>query len=169
VGPSLAEGEIAVQLERVAANPSGHPHGQVALVRVSRGDAFTDAGDVARVSYSGCHSWGIPRTCGDLERAVQLVTDLVGFDAQRLDALGGNMCAHLEALASVEPADDRDRRRLEITRDTIDNAMITYPPLARFPEVEDAGWSAIQAALRGHRSARQAARDIQAAATEVLS
>jgi multiple sugar transport system substrate-binding protein len=127
------------------------------------------AGDAARVSYSGCHSWGIPRTCGDLERAVQLVTDLVGFDAQRLDALGGNMCAHLEALASVEPADDRDRRRLEITRDTIDNAMITYPPLVRFPAVEEAGWSAIQAALRGHRSARQAARDIQAAATEVLS
>ncbi len=127
------------------------------------------AGATARVSYSGCHSWGIPTTCGDVERAVAVVTTLAGFDAQRLDASGGNMCAHLDALASVEPADDTDRRRLEITRDTIDNAMITYPPLARFPEVEDAGWSAIQAALRGHRSARGAARDIQAAATEVLS
>lgn len=127
------------------------------------------AGATARVSYSGCHSWGIPTTCGDVERAVAVVTALAGFDAQQLDASGGNMCAHLDALASVEPADDTDRRRLEITRDTIDNAMITYPPLARFPEVEDAGWSAIQAALRGLRSARGAARDIQAAATEVLS
>ena len=127
------------------------------------------AGVTARVSYSGCHSWGIPTTCGDVERAVAFVTTLAGFDAQRLDASGGNMCAHLDALASVEPADDTDRRRLEITRDTIDNAMITYPPLARFPDVEDAGWSAIQAALRGHRSAREAAHDIQAAATEVLA
>ena len=49
VGPSLAEGEIAVEPERVAVHPSGHPHRQVALVRVSRGDAVTDAGDVARV------------------------------------------------------------------------------------------------------------------------
>jgi multiple sugar transport system substrate-binding protein len=127
------------------------------------------AGTAARVSYSGCHSWGIPTTCGDVERAVALVTNLAGFDAQRLDASGGNMCAHLDALASVPPADDTDRRRLEITRDTIDNAMITYPPLARFPEVEDAGWSAIQAAVRGQRSAREAASDIQAAATEVLT
>ena len=127
------------------------------------------AGAVSRVSYSGCHSWGIPTTCGDLERAVQLVTDLVGFDAQRLDASGGNMCAHLDALAAMQPADEKDRRRLEIARDTIDNAMITYPPLARFPEVEDAGWAAIQAALRGRRSAREAAQDIQAAATELLA
>ena len=127
------------------------------------------AGAAMRVSYSGCHSWGIPTTCGDLEGAVQLVTDLVGFDAQRLDALGGNICAHLDAQASMQPANETDRRRLEIARDTIENAMITYPPLARFPEVEDAGWSAIQAALRGRRSARDAAHDIQAAATEVLA
>ena len=42
----------------------------------------------------------------------------------------------------------------------IDDAMITYPPLARFPEIEDAGWSAIRDALRGlHSPAAAAARD----------
>jgi multiple sugar transport system substrate-binding protein len=127
------------------------------------------AGIAARVSYSGCHSWGVPTTCGDLERAVELVTDLAGFDAQRLDASGGSMCAHLDALAAVPPLDETDRRRREITRNTIDHAMITYPPLARFPEVEDAGWSAIRAALRGRRSVREPAADIQAAATAVLA
>ena len=30
--------------------------------------------------------------------------------------------------------------------------MITYPPLVRFPEVEDAGWGAIHDALRGELS-----------------
>ena len=126
------------------------------------------AGSARRVSYSGCHAWGIPTTCGDLDRAVALVTDLLGAEAQTLDASGGTMCAHIDALAAVVPVDDTDRRRLEITRATIDEAMITYPPLARFPEVEDAGWSAIHAALTGRCSSRAAASDIQAAAAAVL-
>ena len=46
--------------------------------------------------------------------------------------------------------------------------MITYPPLARFPEIEDAGWSAIRDALRGQASPPDAAQAIQAAAEAVL-
>ncbi len=123
------------------------------------------AGSERRVSYSGCHAWAIPKTCGDIDRAVALVTDLIGEAAQQLDTAGGNMCAHVDALASIQPADATDRRRLDITRDTIDTAMITYPPLARFPDVEDAGWSAIHAALVGDCSPRDAARAIQTAVT----
>ena len=41
-------------------------------------------------------------------RAVALVTDLLGRDAQALDASGGSMCAHVDALAAVEP-DERHR------------------------------------------------------------
>ena len=38
--------------------------------------------------------------------------------------------------------------------------MITYPPLVRFPEIEDAGWSAIRDALRGRPLPRRSrARD----------
>lgn len=127
------------------------------------------AGSTRRVSYSGCHAWAIPTTCGDVERAVELVTDLAGRDAHALDATGGTMCAHVGALAAVEPIDDTDRRRLEITRATIDTAMITYPPLARFPEIEDAGWSAIHDVLVGHRSPHDAAEAIQTAASAVLA
>jgi hypothetical protein len=64
---------------------------------------------------------------------------------------------------------DIDRRRLEITRRMIDDAMITYPPLDRFPEIEDAGWSAIQDALRGLHSSAAAARAIQSAAEQILA
>ena len=42
--------------------------------------------------------------------------------------------------------------------------MITYPPLARFPEVEDAGWGAIHDALRGATTPAEATKRIQAAA-----
>ena len=54
VGPALTEGEIPVELERVAVHPSGHAHGHVALVRVPRGDTVTNAGDVACVT-GGVH------------------------------------------------------------------------------------------------------------------
>ena len=72
--------------------------------------ALYPAGSARRVSYSGCHAWAIPTTCGDLDGAVALVTELLGRDAQARDAAGGNMCAHLGALAAVDPENDTDRR-----------------------------------------------------------
>jgi len=127
------------------------------------------AGPARRVSYAGCHAWGIPRTCGDVDGAVKLLQRLLGPELQALDAAGGSMCAHRGALAAVVPQSDVDRRRLEITRQMIDEAMITYPPLVRFPEIEDAGWSAIRDALRGRHSPAAAARAIQSAAEELLA
>lgn len=122
------------------------------------------SGTRRRVSYSGCHGWAIPRTVGDLDGAVALVHLLAGAEAQSLDASGGNICAHTAALANVVPTDDIDRRRLEITRRTIDEAMITYPPLPWFPEIEDAGWSAIRDALLGRLTPAEAAEAVQLSA-----
>jgi multiple sugar transport system substrate-binding protein len=127
------------------------------------------AGPARRVSYAGCHAWGVPHTCGDLDGALALLQRLLGAEMQGIDAAGGNMCAHRDALARIAPSNDVDRRRLEITRRTIDEAMITYPPLARFPEIEDAGWSAIRDGLRGRLSPAEAARVIQSAAEAVLA
>ena len=63
---------------------------------------------------------------------------------------------------------ETDRRRLAITTETIETAMITYPPHPQFPEVEDAGWQAIHDALRGMRTAKSAVKEIQARAEAVL-
>jgi multiple sugar transport system substrate-binding protein len=126
------------------------------------------AGPARRVSYAGCHAWGIPHTCGDLDGALALLHRLLGAELQGIDAAGGSMCAHRDALARVAPTNNTDRERLQITRRTIDEAMITYPPLARFPEIEDAGWSAVRDALSGRLSPAAAAGAIQAAAERVL-
>jgi multiple sugar transport system substrate-binding protein len=126
------------------------------------------AGPSRRVTYAGCHAWAIPRTCGDLEGALSLLDRLLGPDAQGLDAAGGSICAHRAALAALEPTSELDRRRLGITTTMIDEAMITYPSLVRFAEIEDAGWRTLQAALLGRRSPGEAARAIQEAADEVL-
>ena len=119
---------------------------------------------VGGVSYAGVHSWAIPTTCGDLGGALELVTKLTRVEAGRIDASGGTVPANEKAFASVEPRDAIDARRLEITRATIANAMITYPALERFPEVEDAGWQAINAALRGELTPDEAVHATQAAA-----
>jgi multiple sugar transport system substrate-binding protein len=126
------------------------------------------AGPARQVSYAGCHAWAVPTTCGDVPAAVALVERLCSREVGDADAASGSVPAHVEAFASVEPEDDVDARRLAITRDTIADGMITYPPLARFPEVEDAGWSAINAALRAERTPQAAVAAMQAAAEEAL-
>ena len=52
---------------------------------------------------------------------------------------------------------------------TIEHGMITYPPLARFPEVEDAGWQALNEALRGLRRPAEVPALVQSAAETALS
>jgi multiple sugar transport system substrate-binding protein len=122
-----------------------------------------------RVSYAGCHAWAIPNTCTDVEAAADLIATLSSFAAHALDASGGTVCAHMGAFAAVEPSGDIDRRRLDITRRTIAESMITYPPHPRFPRLEDAGWASINAAIRGRCTAGDALARIQRTALEVLA
>jgi hypothetical protein len=124
-------------------------------------------GPVRRVSYAGCHRLGDPRTAGDRPGALALLEQLLG-PTHRRDAAGGSIMRTAPASPPWYP-DAVDARRLEITRQTIDEAMITYPPLARFPEIEDAGWAAIRSAVQGTTSPLEAAHAIQVAAEGVLA
>lgn len=124
-------------------------------------------GPQRRVSYAGCHSWAIPVTCAEPGRATDLLVRLCGEELHGVDAAGGSMCANVAALEAVVPSGPTDAARLRITRTTIAESMITYPPHPRFPEIEEAGWRAIQAALRGSLDAREAATRIQVAADSV--
>jgi ABC-type glycerol-3-phosphate transport system substrate-binding protein len=86
-----------------------------------------------------------------------------------LEAAAGGVPARTDVLAAATPIDATDAARLAIIRDTIEHGMITYPPLVRFPEVEDAGWGAINAALRNEVSPADAVARIQQAAESVLA
>ena len=143
----IAESPLCEQLE-----PHGYP-----------------AGSVRHVSYSGCHAWAIPTTCGDRRGAQQLLVELLGQEAQAKDATGGTISSNVQAMAAVVPTSDTDSRRLEITRGTIANSMITYPSLPYFPEIESAGWKGINEAIRGMVSPQQAARNIQRKAEQVVA
>jgi multiple sugar transport system substrate-binding protein len=119
-------------------------------------------------SYAGCHGWAIPTTCGDVPAAAAFIERMCSFDAATRDADGGSIPAHQAALRAHEPLDDVDARRLALTATTIETAMLTYPPLVRFPEVEDAGWGALHDALRGRLAAVTAVDLMQSTAESIL-
>ena len=119
-------------------------------------------------SYAGCHAWAIPTTVGDVDGAIALVNELCGYEAQATDAQNGSVCAHVEAFDDAAVTDEIDARRRAILAATIADGMLTYPPMERFPEIEDAGWSAIHALLLGESTVEQAARAMQHAAERVV-
>jgi multiple sugar transport system substrate-binding protein len=127
------------------------------------------AGPARRVSYAGCHSWAIPRTCPEPDRAADLVAWLCSYEAGAVEAAHGSVCARTDAFADTEPIDATDEARLELARRAVEDQMITYPPHPRFPEVEDAGWQALHDALVGDASPAEAVARIQEAATAALT
>ena len=164
VDGALLDGRV----DCAAAWPGGYGPIRDSAIYVDLAAAPYFAGSAARVSYSGVHGWAIPTTCGDLDGAVELVTRLCSLEMHQIEAAAGGIPARTDALALLVPHDTMDRTRLEVTRDTIEHGMITYPPLVRFPEVEDAGWGTIHDALLGELTPSAAVASIQHAAESVL-
>jgi multiple sugar transport system substrate-binding protein len=159
---------VAGRVDAAAAWPGGYAGIRASAHYVDLDVHPYPGGPAGRFSYAGCHAFAIPRTCGDVEAAAALLARLASEEAGALDAASGSVPAHVRAFAAVEPVDACDARRLAVTRDTIARAMITYPPLTRFPEVEDAGWAAINAALRGELEPAAAVAAVQRAAEDAL-
>lgn len=126
------------------------------------------AGSSRWVSYAGCHAWAIPITCADVRESVALLKMVTSPAFNSIDADGGSVCANTEIFDEVGATNDVDFDRLRITARTIEEAMITYPPHPLFPEVEDAGWRAINEALRGLRTPADAVAEIQRRAVDIL-
>lgn len=101
--------------------------------------------------------------------ARELLARLTSDELAALDASGGTIPANVAAFDAVSPVDDIDARRLAITRETIASGMLTYPPLEHFPAIEDAGWQAINDALRGERAPADVPHLIQRAAERALA
>lgn len=127
------------------------------------------AGPARRVSYSGCHGWAVPATCGDLDGAVALVERLCSAEVHRVEASLGGIPARTDVLGALAPVDEVDAERLAVTRATIADAMITYPALPGFPRLEDRGSAAITAVLTGDASIAHAVETIERELAEVAT
>lgn len=121
------------------------------------------AGSRRRVSYSGCHGWAIPSTCGDFSRAVALIHQLCSVESQRLEAAVGVIPARSDVRRETVPRDEIDADRFAVGDATISDSMISYPPMPRFPQLEDIAAAVLTATLLGHRTPAEATAVIRKA------
>lgn len=142
------------------------PGGYDAIRASNLYDRLQPAAYPGGVSYSGCHAWAIPTTCANAERSAAFVQELCSLDTHLREP---GIPARRDALAQRTPVDATDALRLAVTQETIATAMITYPHIDGFDAIEDAGWQAINAAIRGEIDAATATGRIQATAEAVLA
>jgi multiple sugar transport system substrate-binding protein len=112
----------------------------------------------ARAAYAGCHSFAIPATCRNRAGAEALLTFFTSFDAQLLEARRGAIPCRKRALARVrhEAAADPVQARRWTLLDEAQRTMIVPPRFPAYPACEDAIWHAVQAAMEGRCSPREA-------------
>lgn len=124
------------------------------------------SGPGGRAVYAGCHAFALP-VGGREPAAAQLLLDhLTSPAAAAIDAAAGVVPARLDvAVAGDHPL---DRRRSELLAATIADDLLTFPPLARYPEVEDAAATALAAALFADLDPATALAEAQAAAERAL-
>lgn len=108
--------------------------------------------------YSGSHAFAITRSCRDVPAALELLRTLTGVDAQMIEGRRGAVPTRIDVTESLqnEETSPRARRRGELLRETIATSMISFPPLAAYPLLEDLMWPMLSAALHGTCSIRDA-------------
>jgi multiple sugar transport system substrate-binding protein len=125
---------------------------RVALAPLPAGPAGT------RAAYAGCHSFAIPVTSRNRAGAAALLTFLTSFEAQLLEARRGAIPCRKSALARVrrEAAADPVEARRWTLLDEAQQTMIIPPRFPAYPACEDAIWHAVQSAMEGRSSPREA-------------
>jgi multiple sugar transport system substrate-binding protein len=120
----------------------------------------------SRSAYAGCHSFALPRSARNREGGAALLRYLTSFDAQLGEARQGSIPARASALDRVRAessGDEVEAGRWQLLAET-ERTMIVPPRFAAYPRCEDAIWRAVQRAMVGECSPRDA---VAAAAADV--
>jgi len=123
-------------------------------------------GPTRRAVYSGCHAYAIPKDAPHVPEAAALLAHLVGRAAARSEAERGMLPARVDVRPPA--TDDLSRRRADLLARTVAEDMITFPALRHYPEIEDAAWPAVQAAMAGRVPVRDAAAEMQRIASAAV-
>jgi|GEM_PF-234895 len=105
-----------------------------------------------RKVYAGSHSFAITRDCRDVPAAFALLRAMTGFESQVFEAQLGAFPARQDALQvmlDAAPAGSLGAGRLDLLEQTVREDMLTFPELATYPDIEDAVWPLLQAAITG--------------------
>jgi len=141
--------------------------GSFGLLDDSSRSAVANLYDVARYPvgpagirrvYSGSHTFAITRSCRDVPAALELLRTLTGVEAQMIEDRRGAVPARIDVTGTLQAAEKSPlgRRRNALLNETIATSMISFPPLAAYPLLEDLVWPMLSAALHGTCSIRDA-------------
>lgn len=133
--------------------------GSFGLIGDSGRSAVADRFDVAlyplgpaglRRVYSGSHSFALTRSCRDTPAALALLRTLTGVDAQLIEGRRGAVPTRRDAtdILQAEAVTSAERHRRALLTETIATSMLSFPPLATYPLLEEAVWPLLDAALR---------------------
>ncbi len=140
--------------------------GRFGLVRYPLGPAHL------RRVYAGSHSFAIPKSVRNLEGALALLRFLTSEESQVLEGMAGSIVPRLSAWEKVkraQAADTLDARRMELLEATMREDMLIPPKLPRYPAMEDALWTALQAGVTGELAVREALRQAFTQIEEILT
>jgi multiple sugar transport system substrate-binding protein len=122
--------------------------------------------DGTRHVYAGCHGWAIPVAAADMEASAALLRHLISRETAMLDAAAGMVpVCHDVAIPAEDPL---DAQRAELLRATVAEDLLTFPPMPRYPDVEDAAATSLREALLGGCSIADALERAQLAAEHAL-
>ncbi len=124
-----------------------------------------------RKTYAGCHSFAIPTSVRHRSEALALLRFLTSEDSQVFQGLAGDIVPRLSAWEKVKQAsaaDLLDARRMDLLEATMQEDMLIPPKFPRYPAVEDALWTALQAGVTGAVSVRAALEQADRQIREIL-
>lgn len=124
-----------------------------------------------RKSYSGGHSFAIPKTARDPEGGMALAKFLTSADVQWYEAsIGGHTPVRQSIFGRMKEIGGtaRDARRLTALEETINHYAMIPPKFAKYPLIEDILWSGVQEAVIGRQTPQKTLLLMEKKVREVL-
>lgn len=111
-----------------------------------------------RKSYSGGHTFAIPKAARDPEGGLALAKYLTSADVQWYEA---SVSGHTPVRQSIfermkaAPGTERDAKRMTALEETITHYAMIPPQFAQYPLIEDILWSGVQEAMTGKQTPKE--------------
>lgn len=128
-----------------------------------------------RKSYSGGHTFAIPKAARDPEGGLALAKYLTSADVQWHEAsVSGHTPVRQSIFEKMRAAQsksgaERDARRMTALEETINHYAMIPPKFAKYPLIEDILWFGVQEAITGRQTPREALLLMENKVREVLS
>lgn len=124
-----------------------------------------------RAVYSGMHSFAIPVTARDVSASLALLRFLLDEESQWIEARHGAFPARIATLQRLQDSlapGSLAARRLALLRATVDEDLLMFPKLPRYPLVEDGLWPVVQSAIVGELEVGETAALLRNKAEAIL-